>query len=37
MDGTVVGVGSLLPSCGVVGSIIIVWSSCIFAQDKVTF
>ncbi len=37
MDGTVEGVGLFLPSCGVVGSIRIVWSSCIFAQDKVTF
>jgi hypothetical protein len=32
-----VGVGLLLPSCGVVGFIITVRSSCIFAQDKVTF
>jgi hypothetical protein len=31
------GASSLLPNCGVVGSIRIVWSSCIFSQDKAIF
>jgi hypothetical protein len=31
------GPSSFFPSCGVVGSIIVVWYSCISTQDKVTF